>query len=93
MYINVHKTELQLNPNALIENIVRKVAYCTGVSESSIYHVIREYKTTHILKSPEKEKIRNKISEIADEFDRNAIGRKVHDFFFRYELPSSVILV
>jgi hypothetical protein len=51
--LNVYKTELQLNPNALID-IVRKEAYCTGVSECSIYRVIKEYKSTHILKSPQK---------------------------------------
>jgi predicted DNA-binding transcriptional regulator AlpA len=95
MILNVHKTELQLNPNILIEDIVRKAAYCTGVSESSIYRVIREYnKTTHILKSPQKVKLRKKISESVNEFERNAMRREVHDvFFFRYELPSSVILV
>jgi predicted DNA-binding transcriptional regulator AlpA len=51
------------------------------VSESSIYRVIREYKTTHILKSPKKVKLGTKISESVDEFERNAIGRKIHEFF------------
>jgi hypothetical protein len=82
MILNVYKTELQLNPNILIVDIVRKAAYFTGVSESSIYPAIREYKTSHILKSPKKLKLRKKISESVDEFERNAIRRKVHDFFF-----------
>jgi transposase len=64
------KTELQLNPNILIDDIVRKAAYCTGVSESSIYRMIREYMTTHILKSTKKMKLHKKISENVDEFER-----------------------
>jgi hypothetical protein len=41
MILNVYKTELQLNPNILIHDIVKKAAYSTGVSECSIYHVIK----------------------------------------------------
>jgi hypothetical protein len=51
MILDVCKTKLQLNPNVLIKDIVSKAAHCIGVSESSIYRVIREYKNTHILKS------------------------------------------
>jgi hypothetical protein len=87
MILDVYKTELQLSPNILIHDIVKKEAYSTGVSECSIYRVIEEYKSTHILKSPQKVKLRKKFSESVDEFERNAIRRKVHDIFFRHELP------
>jgi hypothetical protein len=40
----------------------------------------KEYKSTHILKSPQKVKPRKKFSESVDEFERNAIRRKVDDF-------------
>jgi transposase len=93
MILDVHKTELQLNPNILLDNMVRKAAYFTGVSESSIYRVIGDYKTTHFLKSTKKMKLRKKILESVDEFEMNTIKRKVHNIFFRIELPSSVILV
>jgi predicted DNA-binding transcriptional regulator AlpA len=79
MILDVCKTEL--NPNILIYDIVRLAAYSTGVSESSIYHVIRKYKTTHILKSPKKVKLSKRIWESVDEFERSAIRKKVHDFF------------
>jgi hypothetical protein len=60
MILNVYKMELQLNPNILIDDIVRKAVYRTGVSESSIHGVIREHKTAHILKSPQKVKLSKK---------------------------------
>jgi transposase len=88
MIINVYKTESQLNPNILIHDIVKKAAYSTGVSKCSVYRVIKEYKSTHILKSPQKVKPRKKFSESVGEFERNAIRRKFHDFFFRHELPT-----
>jgi predicted DNA-binding transcriptional regulator AlpA len=77
MILNVYQTELQLHPNIFIDDIVRKAAYCTGLSESSIYCVIREYKTTHILKSPKKVKLRTKILESIHQFEGNATRRKV----------------
>jgi hypothetical protein len=50
MILNVYKTELQLNPNILIHDIVKKAAYSTGVSECSTYRVIKECNSIHILK-------------------------------------------
>jgi hypothetical protein len=88
MILNAYKMELQLNPNILIHVIVKKAAYSTEVSECSIYRVIKEYKSTHILKSPQKVTLRKTFSESVDEFERNAIRRKVNDFFFRHELPT-----
>jgi hypothetical protein len=87
MILNVYKMELQLDPNILMHYIVKKAAYFTGVSECFIYRVIKEYKSTHILRSPQKAKPRKKFSDSVDEFVRNAI-RRVHDFFFRHELPT-----
>jgi hypothetical protein len=88
MILSVYKMELQLNPNILIHDIVKTAAYFIGVSECSIYRVIKEYKSTHILKSPQKVKPHKMFSESVDEFERNAIRRKFHDFFFRHELPT-----
>ena len=88
MILNVYKMTLELNPDSLIDDIVKKASESTGVSESSVYRVIREYKATHTLKSPKKEKSRKKLLKSVDEFDRNAIRRKVHEFFFRNELPT-----
>jgi predicted DNA-binding transcriptional regulator AlpA len=70
MIPKVYKTELQLNVNILIDDIIRQAAHFVGVSESSICHVIRDYKATHILKSPKKVKL-----------ERNAVRRKVRHFF------------
>ncbi|XP_049771004.1 uncharacterized protein LOC126133111 [Schistocerca cancellata] len=67
---------------------VSKTAAATGVGRSSVYRVISEYRATQSLKSPKKGKLRQKLSESVDDFDRNVILRKVHEFFFRNELPT-----
>jgi hypothetical protein len=55
MILNVYKMELQLNPNILLHDIVKKAAYFTGVSECSIYRVIKEYKSTRSEVTPKGE--------------------------------------
>lgn len=88
MILNTYKSETETNANVLISDIVSKVAYTTGTSDSSVYRVIREYKTTHELHSPKKTKRRETIIDKIDDFDRNAIRKKVHEFYFRNELPT-----
>jgi DNA-directed RNA polymerase subunit H (RpoH/RPB5) len=86
MMLNVYQTELKLNPNILTDDFVSKAAYFTGVSESFIFRVMREYKTTHILKSPKKFKLRKKISESVDEFPF-AMNRLVPLYWFSTQKP------
>jgi transposase/DNA-directed RNA polymerase subunit H (RpoH/RPB5) len=88
MVLNSYKVEVERNPAILLSDIVSNTACATGVSERSVYRVIREYKTIHELKSPKKSKPRKKLIENIDDFDKNAIRRKVHEFYFRNELPT-----
>lgn len=60
--------------------MVTKTAEMTGVSKSSIYGILREYKDTHEIKS--KGTTKNKINI------KNAIRRKVHEFYMDGELPT-----
>lgn len=88
MILNVYKTALESNPEVLISDIADNAARATGVCKSSVFKVLREYKECGILNSPKKTKLRKCILEEIDDFDRNAIRRKVHEFFFRNELPT-----
>ncbi|XP_049835143.1 uncharacterized protein LOC126278911 [Schistocerca gregaria] len=57
-------------------------AAATGVGRSSVYRVTNEYKATYSLKSPKKGKLRQILSEIVDDFNRNVIQRKEQEFFY-----------
>ncbi|KAJ8893139.1 hypothetical protein PR048_005722 [Dryococelus australis] len=65
-----------------------QTARSTGVSPATVYRVISQYKSTHTLKSPKKEKQLRKFTESVDGFNRKAIRRKVHGFYFRNERPT-----
>jgi hypothetical protein len=63
--------------------LVSRVASACGISGRSLYRV-REYdEQTHNLKFQRKPKCRKTIAQNFDDFDKNAIRRKAHEFFFR----------
>lgn len=59
-----------------------------GIGKRTVITTISEYKNTGQLKSPCKTKIRPKINDKIDDFDKNAIRQKIHGFWFRGEIPT-----
>ncbi|XP_072400288.1 uncharacterized protein [Diabrotica undecimpunctata] len=86
--VNVYKHELRENPALILSAVEKRVADKVGVSDSSVFKVIREYKTTHTLVAPKKCTTRKGKLESVDDFDKVAIRRVVHQFFFRNEIPT-----
>ena len=86
--LNIYKNQMQQNADLAIEEVVLKVAEISGVSRSSVYKIIKEYKCNHSLSEPKSYPKRKKMTEAVDDFDRTAIRRKVHTYFFRNELPT-----
>nr|CAH7764962.1 unnamed protein product [Callosobruchus chinensis] len=72
----------------LVEELVQKVAVISEISRTSVYRIVREYRSNHSLSEPKAYPSRKKITEAIDDFDRCAIRRKVHSFFFRNKLPT-----
>ena len=88
MILNVYKNVLESNPELSISDVGNEAARVTGVCKASVFRVISEYKKCGALNSPKKTKVRKRISEDVDDFERNAIRKKVHEFFFLNELPT-----
>lgn len=88
MILNVYKCEMQNNPEDVIVNIVKTVSNKTGVSCASVYNVIRDYKNSHTFAAPKTNQNRKNSFDAIDDFDRNAIRRKIHNFFFKNEMPT-----
>lgn len=86
--LNIYKNEMQENDNKTVDEVVSKTANISGVSSSSVYRILREYRANHSLADPKKYPSRKKINDAIDDFDRNAIRRIVHNFFFHNELPT-----
>lgn len=86
--LNIYKYEIQANPLRSVRETVKEVANKSGASVSSVYRIMIEYKTKHEFSEPKTNQNRKQIVESVDDFDRNAIRRKVHQYFFRNELPT-----
>lgn len=67
------------------------VADLTGVSVASIFRARRELKIKGKLSTPKKSHSQIGITDRLtkyDDFEKTAIRRKVHDYFFRNECPT-----
>lgn len=49
---------------------------------------LSEYRNKGIVTSPNKTKIRSKVTDKIDEFNQNAIRQKVHQFWHNREIPT-----
>nr|CAI5838365.1 unnamed protein product [Callosobruchus analis] len=88
MVLNVFKSEFLENPGVSVHEIENIVAKKTDVSARTVFSIRKEYKESHTLSAePRKPTEYKKISHTMDDFDRYAIKRRVHQFFFD-ELPT-----
>lgn len=90
MILNVYKTVLLLITKILIDEVMKKVSDETGVSKTTVYRIIHEYKKKNQELSPPKTN-KNRAAYIlnnVEDFHKSVIWRKVHDFFFLNELPT-----
>lgn len=91
MIINIVKYVKKTKPEAeCLSNydIVKKTSEICGVSERSIYRVLREYSDTHTISEPVHKRNRLNIVQKIDDFDKSAIRKIVHSFFLKGELPT-----
>lgn len=86
--LNLYKYEVQEDAISPIDHIVEKVANKSGVCCRSIYNVVREYKRKHEFVEPKTNQNRKRIIDSMSEFDKNAIRRKLHQYFFKSEFPT-----
>lgn len=87
--INVYNSLMEENPNIAVRDIVAKVASSLGVGKSSVFNILKEYRITGEVKSPKKQKPKEKtIINATDECTKTAIRRNIHAFFFRNEIPT-----
>ncbi|CAB3240521.1 unnamed protein product [Arctia plantaginis] len=74
--------------NMTVESIVIKTASACGVSENTVYKIIKEKKVTKTLKSPVKKRVRPSTVDKLDELDKCAIRAKVHSLYLNNDYPT-----
>jgi len=68
--------------------MMKHISLTLGIGLNKIQTTISEYNRTKTVTSPNRRRIRASIIDKIDDFDKNAIRRKVHSFWLNKELPT-----
>jgi len=88
MIVNAYKAIMIQNNEFKMVHLKKILSNELGIGQSAIYNTILEYQRTKTVSSPNKTKIRIKIDDKIDDFDKYAVRRKVHQFWHNRDLPT-----
>lgn len=69
-------------------DLMQRISNLLGVGLNKVRTIVSEYKQRKTVTSPNKRRNRPGIVNKIDDFDKNAIRRKVHSFWLNKELPT-----
>jgi len=64
------------------------VSKTTGIGQRTVQTTLAEYKKEGTVSSPNQKRVKPTIIQKVDEFDKNAIRQKIHDFWRKREVPT-----
>jgi transposase len=88
MIINLYKAKLAKTPEGTIRMFRQLISKELGIGERTISKTISEYNSTKTITSPCKKRTRLSFKDSFDDFDRNAVRRHVHSFWFQKQVPT-----
>lgn len=88
MIVNLYKSKMLQQPTLKVKEVVKIISTELGIGQNTIQSTIAEYKKKKTVSSPNKCKIRATYKQKTDDFERDAIRRKVHEFWFQKQLPT-----
>lgn len=84
MYKDLKRNE----PEILYEDLVIRLSEASEIGIGTIKKTLCKYKSSGEVSSPQNKKIRKTICEKLDDFDKNVIRQKIHQLWFRKEIPT-----
>lgn len=75
-------------PKLGFRDLIVDISRTTGIGQRTIQTTLGEYKKEGTVSSPNKKKVRPTILQKVDEFDKNAIRQKIHNFWRNREVPT-----
>jgi len=84
--INAYKTKISQQPDIKKEDLRRILSRELGIGQRTISTTIFQYENTKTISSPNRKKIRGNINTKIDDFDKNAIKRTIHGFWFEKQI-------
>ncbi|XP_025192658.1 uncharacterized protein LOC112592720 [Melanaphis sacchari] len=88
MIINAYKSKLAVDPNLTVRKAREILSKELGIGQKTISNTIAQYRESKTVSSPNKIKIFKNVETKVDDFDKYAIRRKIHQFWFNRELPT-----
>ncbi|XP_017797833.1 PREDICTED: uncharacterized protein LOC108578925 [Habropoda laboriosa] len=86
--VNLYQKIIAEKPSIKYRIVMARLSEISGIGLSTVKRIIAEYKNTGKVSSPKtKRKRRNAIQKLSDE-EKHRIRQKVHDFWFRREVPN-----
>ncbi|KAL4112105.1 hypothetical protein QTP88_015953 [Uroleucon formosanum] len=86
--INAYKTKIAQQPNLKKEDLRKILSNELGIGQRTISTTIYQYENFKTISSPNRKKNRENIFTKIDDFDKNAIRRTIHGFWFEKQLPT-----
>lgn len=90
MYKDKLKQQLE-NPEMSklsFRQMIVDISKTTGIGQRTIQNTLAEYRNEGSVTSTKKKKVRPTIIEKVDEFDKNVIRQKIHNFWRNREVPT-----
>ncbi|KAL4104225.1 hypothetical protein QTP88_019534 [Uroleucon formosanum] len=88
MIINHYKSILENGSGMKFREMIIHICKTIGIGYHIVRKTIAEYKTTKCVKSPNRKRQKPGVVDKIDDFDKNAIRRKVHSFWLNREIPT-----
>ncbi|CAI6358016.1 unnamed protein product [Macrosiphum euphorbiae] len=93
MIVNFYKNKMALQatgdlPKLTAKEMIKNISEESGIGQRTVSVTLSEYRNKKSVTSPNKTKIRPKVTDKVDEFDQNAIRQKVHQFWHNHQIPT-----
>ena len=88
MIINCYKQLKSENDQIKYRDLMKRISDTLGIGLNKVQTTVSEYNQTKTLTSPNRKRNRPGVVDKIDDFDKNAIRRKVHSFWHNKELPT-----
>ncbi|XP_015380395.1 PREDICTED: uncharacterized protein LOC107174087 [Diuraphis noxia] len=69
-------------------DLIKLMSQEIGIGQRTISTTLSEYRRKGTITSPNRKKVRPKLTDKVNESDKNAIRRKIHEFWHRREIPT-----
>lgn len=88
MIVNCYKQLKSENIQTKYGDLMKQISDTLGIGLNTVQTTVSEYTQTKSVTSPNRKRNRAGICDKIDDFDKNAIRRKVHSFWYNKELPT-----